>query len=265
MPYAPLRDLKIYYELNGAEEAEPLLLLNGAFGLIDFSSDWGKHFEVFARHYRLIAYEHRGHGRTDNPSQKFSGYSELADDAAGLLKYLGIKKAHVVGFSDGGITALKLAALYPDLVDTLAAIGVNYRNTPEILATMQKLSGDYIEQNFKEWAATLERQYAHREPGYWKKLSTQMTAMWLDDSGYPTEVEMRAMKLPALLMTGQRDPFGTVEQVVEMHRFIEGSELCILPGVAHAVPQQRPELTSLIVLDFLERQRKKRIRETYRP
>jgi pimeloyl-ACP methyl ester carboxylesterase len=265
MPYAPVRDLEIYYELHGSEEAEPLLLLNGAFGVIDHESDWGKHFERFARHYRLIAYEHRGHGRTNNPSNQFNGYNELADDAVGLLQYLGIPQVHVVGFSDGAITSLKIAARYPEVVKDLVLIGANYKNSPSLVNSLQKLQGDYIEENFKEWAATLDRQFASQGKGYWKKLSEQLFKMWLNDDVLPSIDEIRSIKAATLVMTGQRDPFGTVEQILEIQQFIEGSELCILPGVAHAVPQQRPEITAWVVLDFLERQRKKRARAVYRP
>jgi pimeloyl-ACP methyl ester carboxylesterase len=264
MPYAPVGDLQIYYELRGPEEAEPLLLHNGAFGVIDADSDWGKHFDKFAQNYRLILFEHRGHGRTNNPPQKFTDYAELAHDAAGLLKYLGISKAHAVGFSDGGITCLKMAALYPDMVDTLVSIGANYYNTPALIASLEKLGGDYIEKHFVEWAATLERQFATQGPGAWKNVSTQLQKMWLDDAAFPTLDDMRIIKCSSLIMTGQRDMFGTVEQTLDIHQAIAGSELCILPGVAHAVPVQRPEVTSWIVLDFLERQRKKRDK-TLRP
>ena len=122
-----------------------------------------------------------------------------------------------------------------------------------------------ISQNFKDWAKTLERQFSYRQPGYWKNLSEQMIRMWLDDSVYPTPDEMRSIRIPTLVMTGQRDPFGTVDQIIDIHRYIQGSELCILPGVAHAVPQQRPQVTSWIILDFFERQLKKREKAAYRP
>src|SRR5436305_6188065 len=107
MPYAEVRDLKIYYEIHGPAGAEPLLLLNGAFGVIVPDSDWTYQLPRLAEHYQVIAYEHRGHGRTNNSANEFSGYDVLADDAAGLLEYLGVPKAHVVGFSDGAITLLE--------------------------------------------------------------------------------------------------------------------------------------------------------------
>ncbi len=260
MPFAPIRDLQMYYEVRGPHNAEPLLLHNGAFGVIDTDSDWGKLFDRFAGRFKLIAFEHRGHGRTNNPAGKYDSYEQLADDAAALLQYLEIPRAHVVGFSDGGITALKLAAKYPAMVDILVSIGANIYNTPGTIAGLQKLRGDYIENNFKEWAATLERQFASQGPGAWKEVSRQLEVMWLDDSVYPTPAEMQSIRVPTLVMTGQKDMFGTVEQTLDIHRYIEGSELCILPGVAHAVPVQRPELTWAVLSDFFDRQFKKRER-----
>ena len=61
MPIAQVRDLHLYYELHGDEASEPLVLLNGALDTIE--SDWGPHLPVFAARYRVLAYDHRGHGR----------------------------------------------------------------------------------------------------------------------------------------------------------------------------------------------------------
>ena len=79
-------------------------LLNGALDTIE--SDWNQHLPVFAARYRVLAYDHRGHGRTDNPSGGFTGYNRLADDLARLLDITGIGTAHLCGFSDGAITLI---------------------------------------------------------------------------------------------------------------------------------------------------------------
>jgi pimeloyl-ACP methyl ester carboxylesterase len=260
MPYAPVRDLQMYYEFHGPEEAEPLLLLDGAFGVIASDSDWGKVLPRLAEEYRVIAFEHRGHGRTNNPANKFTGYDQLADDAIALLDYLGYKKVHMVGFSDGAITLLDLSTRYQQYVDTLVLVGANYYNDQKCMDAMTKLTASYIEQNYPDWTATLEKHHGYQGEGYWKKLANQMYEMWMDNKPNFTTEEMSQIKLPTLVMSGQYDNFGNREQTLAIHDSIAGSELCIVPGAAHPVMTQRPEISALIILDYLRRQRKKRDR-----
>src|SRR6478736_4224006 len=105
MPFAQVRDLRLYYELHGG--GEPLVLLNGALDTIE--SDWGRHLPAFAARYRVLAYDHRGHGRTSASPTPFSGYDMLVGDLEALLGVLGITRAHFCGFSDGAITLLYFA------------------------------------------------------------------------------------------------------------------------------------------------------------
>ncbi len=260
MPFAPLPGLTMYYELHGPEEAETLLLFNGAFGVLAPNSDWGKVLPRLAGEYRIIAFEHRGHGRTNNPSQSFTGYDQLADDAISLLKHLKIPKAHMVGFSDGAITLLDLSTRYSQFVDGLVLIGANYYNDALCQEGMEKLTVNFIEQSYPEWAAELEKQHGSQGPGYWKKLAGQLYAMWMEGKPNYTPAELAQINPPTLVMAGQYDPFANRQQTLDIHDAIKGSELCIVPGAAHAVLSQRPEISGLIILDFLKRHRKKRDR-----
>ena len=259
MPYASVGDLEIYYEWYGSEGAEPLFLLNGAFGVIGPNSDWSYQLPRFVEHYRVLTYEHRGHGRTRNPANRFDGYRQLADDAVGLLKVLDVPKVHLVGFSDGAITSLELTLRYPQLVTDLVVVGANYRNDETVLANLKNLQPAYIEQHNPAWAATLEQQHGGQGAGYWKRLADQLYAMWMDNPEYTTQ-ELSQISVPTLVMSGQRDPFGHLAQTLDIFHAIPDSELCILPGAAHGVTLQRAEPTTLLILDYLARQQKYRRR-----
>src|SRR5690242_21636556 len=102
MPVAQVRDLQIYYEIHGSGPA--LVLLNGALDTIE--SDWSRHLPAFAERHRVLAYDHRGHGRTSAAPGAFASYAELAADLEALLQHVGIEQAHFCGFSDGAITLL---------------------------------------------------------------------------------------------------------------------------------------------------------------
>src|SRR4051794_4773147 len=114
MPYVQVGELEIYYELHGQAGGETLVLLNGALDTIE--SDWGKHLPAFAARCRVLAYDHRGHGRTSASPTPFSGYDLLIDDLLALLDALEISRAHLCGFSDGAITLLYLARRQPERV-----------------------------------------------------------------------------------------------------------------------------------------------------
>lgn len=258
MPYAPIRDLQMYYEWHGPEEAEPLLLLNGAFGVIAPDSDWGKVLPRLAEEYRVLAFEHRGHGRTNNPTAKFEGYNVLADDAIALLNYLNLQKVHMVGFSDGAITLLDLSTHYPQYVDIMVLVGANYYNDQKCIEATEKLTVNYIEKDYPDWAATLAKHHDGQGHDYWKQLANQLYKMWMSGQPNFTPAQMSQIKAPTLVMTGQYDYFGNREQTFGIHDAIAGSEVCIVPGAAHPVMTQRPEISALIILDYLRRQRKKR-------
>ncbi len=259
MPYIAVADLEIYYEWHGSEQAEPLFLLNGAMGVIGPNSDWSYQLPRFAEHYHVLAYEQRGHGRTNNPAGRFDNYHVLADDAARLLRILDIPKAHVVGFSDGAITSIELTLRHPELVEDLIIVGANYRNDETVLTNLKQLQPAYIEENHPQWAATLDKQHGGQGAGYWKKLADQLYAMWMHNPEYSAE-DLGRVGVPTLVMSGQRDPFGNLPQTLDIAAAIPGSELCILPGAYHASIIQRAEPATLLMLDFLARQKKYRQR-----
>src|SRR4051794_39264742 len=138
MPYVQAGDLKIYYELRGlagdeeADGCDTLVLLNGALDTIE--SDWGKHLPALAARGRVLAYDHRGHGRTSASPTPFSGYDMLVRDLQALLDTLRITRAHFCGFSDGAITLLYFARQHPERVRSLTLAGAQYTNDERTLA-----------------------------------------------------------------------------------------------------------------------------------
>jgi pimeloyl-ACP methyl ester carboxylesterase len=257
MPYAQAGDLRIYYELHGAGGAgaatsdDTLVLLNGALDTIE--SDWGQHLPDFAARYRVLAYDHRGHGRTSASTQPFSGYELLAGDLAGLLDALGITRAHFCGFSDGGITLLYFARRHPERVRSLILAGAQYTNDERTLALLSKMTPERIPVRLPEWAAQLAQLHdTHHEPGYWQQLIGQMMQMWPVQPDLTLD-QLAQIAIPTLLIAGERDGFGHIDQQVAMRRAMPQAELCILPAAGHDVLNGQPELFRLAVLDFLQR------------
>jgi pimeloyl-ACP methyl ester carboxylesterase len=105
--------LEIYFDQVGAG---PDVLLIGGLG--DTVESWQFQLDGLADRYRLTAFDNRGAGRTSMPAGPVS-VEEMADDAAGVLRGLGIAPAHVAGFSAGSVIAQELAIRHPELVRSL--------------------------------------------------------------------------------------------------------------------------------------------------
>lgn len=121
MPTVSVDGLKMYYELAGAG---PALVLVAGLGLD--VSECGQLIDALATHYRVLAFDNRGAGRTDKPDEPYS-VQQMAADTAGLMKALGIERAHVVGMSLGGRIALDLALEHPARVRSLVLVSTSAR------------------------------------------------------------------------------------------------------------------------------------------
>jgi pimeloyl-ACP methyl ester carboxylesterase len=257
MPYAQAGELEIYYELhshagNVAQTSDDILvLLNGALDTIE--SDWSKHLPAFAARGRVLAYDHRGHGRTSASPTPFSGYDLLVGDLVALLDQLGITRAHFCGFSDGAITLLYFARRHPERVRSLILAGAQYTNDERTLALLNKMTPERIRVRLPEWAARLTVLHdTHHEPGYWQQLMRQMQPLWPVQPDLTLE-QLAEIAAPTLLIAGERDGFGHIDQQVAMRRAIPHAELCILPVAGHDVLNDQPEMFRLAALDFLRR------------
>jgi pimeloyl-ACP methyl ester carboxylesterase len=119
MNYINVNDLKICYRLKG--EGYPIVLIMG----FTASMEWWDHefIDALAEKYSVLVFDNRGAGRTVTPEEGDFSINMFADDTAALMEALSIKKAHVFGFSMGGIIAQALTLRYPDRVNKLVLGG----------------------------------------------------------------------------------------------------------------------------------------------
>ncbi|MBS0030737.1 alpha/beta fold hydrolase [Chitinophaga sp. 22321] len=142
--YAPVNGLKLYYEIYG--EGKPLVLIHGAYQTIPLC--WGGMITELKKTRKVIALELPGHGHTVDIDRPFS-YPAFSDDVAALLKYIGVNKADIMGFSIGGTTAMQLAVLHPDVVDRLVVLSAPYQYTgwlPVMRNMLQSLPPGFLDQ-----------------------------------------------------------------------------------------------------------------------
>jgi pimeloyl-ACP methyl ester carboxylesterase len=142
MPHAELPATSLFYERRGT--GAPLLLIQGMSGT---QASWGEPFlRALERDFDLVAYDHRGIGRSAPWRTPFT-IVDLAQDARALLDHLGWERAHVLGISMGGMVAQELALEHPERIRTLA-LGCTYCGGeqaalagPEVLAMFRQAWG----------------------------------------------------------------------------------------------------------------------------
>jgi len=231
----------------------PFVLMHAAAGAIDdpvFS--WADLMPLFAERYRVIHLEHRGHGRTNNPAGKIT-YELIASDVCAFIEQVGLAPAHIGGVSDGGITALVIGMTRPDLARTLVTVGPNYYNDEQVLSANTFADVEKIEREQPEWAANLARWHdRNKEPGYWRELVRQLAANLAVNPAY-TEDDLKRIAVPTLLMAGEDDLWGNLNQMTAMKRNIPNSELLIINHAPHEIQHTHAWIVGPVVMEFLER------------
>jgi pimeloyl-ACP methyl ester carboxylesterase len=236
MPYAAVNGLEMYYEVFG--DGPPMVSLHGGVGSVD-GARMG--IPVFSDHFRVIAIEQMGHGRTADAMSRAFHYHDMAEDTVELMRQLGIERAVIVGYSDGGIIGLDIAIHHPERVSKLALTGANARfdgytaENQEYARTFdpaqEPVSDDYV-------------RLSPDGPEHWPIFLGRLKAMWSTEPDFTNE-ELRSITAPTLLIVGDRD-IVTPEHAVELFRTIPGARLCIVPGAGHGT------LPKETVLAFLQ-------------
>ena len=220
--YAPVNGISMYYELHG-EGAIPLVLIHGGGSTIQ--SSFGTLLPLLSVDNKIIAVELQAHGRTSDRDAPES-FDQDADDVAGLLQYLKIAKANILGFSNGGSTALKVAIRHPDMVNKIVVISGAYRRDGFIpgffdgfphatLANMpEALQADFL-------AVTPDRDKLQ----VMFEKDVQRMENFTD---WPDE-ELRSIKAPALFMSSDKDVVMP-GHTMQMAGLVADGQLAILPG-----------------------------------
>ena len=245
--------LNIYYEDYGS--GEPLVLLHGG---LSSSARMRPLVPALSKHFRVITPDSRGHGKTDNPSGKFS-YRLLADDLAEFIQRLGIHQPFICGWSDGGQTALELGMHYPNLAKGLVVGAAWFRFSESYQKSLRFLGVEApervrYEQTEKAVPQLVELLRSIHEPGpdYWKELLKQISVMWWTPLGYKA-ADFERIIIPTLIVVGDRDAMIPVEEAVEMYRLIPDAELAIAANANHGFPSADPDTFTALILGFLLR------------
>jgi pimeloyl-ACP methyl ester carboxylesterase len=262
--FAPVAGTRLFYEVKGTGPA--LVLIHG--GQMD-SRMWDDQFAVLATQFSVIRYDVRGYGGSFQPDRLYSD----ADDLAALLDYLKVKSAHVVGLSLGGRVAIDFALAHPGRVKSLTLAGpglAGYEppNAEEADLRMWNLvkaaRDDGPDRVTELWLRDPFMVPAMEQPRLapqLKKLARENAHCWLRNpvlqrSPKPLAAKrLNEIKVPTLLILGDRDVPQAKATVETLEKGISGSKKVVIKGAGHIVNMERPEEFNEALLAFLRKAR----------
>lgn len=268
MPVINANGINIYYETRG--EGSPLMLINGWGGNLDSWSD--KMVDLLSERHKVIMMDNRGTGRSDKPDAPYT-MDMMAADVRGVLDALGIKTAHVMGFSMGGAITQTFGINYPETTLSLVICGASagrensVSSDPKVQMDLALIANPLPEMTVRDVTIKLlyllySKEYveAHLEelvkeetysdyPTPSHALMNQSHAILTMD----TYTHLPGLKVPVLVMTGDEDVLVPSENSEKIAAQIPGSKLVMIPGCGHGFLKQKTEEAIWHVLRFLER------------
>src|SRR6266480_5528765 len=263
MPFLDTPNAMMYYDvfepnfttLSFSSQLYTVLLIHGFGGTPE--SDFAGQLPALLSHFRVIAPHLHGYGRsTHRRSYALSFYRDDVKDLVMLLDNLNIETVLVLGFSDGGIVGLLLAALYPQRVLALAVMGAQPAINEQNVASIRHwLIDTPLPEDWQKELAKL-----HGEP-YWRSLPRMYVegqeALVAAGGVIITDEELASIRCPALIMHGKRDRIVPVDYATIISKRIPKAQI-LLFDAGHAVHlRYEKEYTSSIVKFFLDQQGRK--------
>jgi pimeloyl-ACP methyl ester carboxylesterase len=223
---------EIYYETYG--QGSPLFLLHGNNeSIISFREQ----IEPLSQHFKVIALDSRGQGNSTNKSAAPYTYDQFADDLLAVMKALDIQKANLLGWSDGGNTALIFAQKHPEKVEKVVLMGANLFPGPNA-----------IEEKVIRIFENRRDSLLHRnDPESQNQL--RLANLVLNEPNIKA-ADLRGVDLPVLVLAGEHDVVKR-QHTELIHTSIKNSRLEIIKDSDHYAPLKDPKVFNRIVLDFL--------------
>ncbi|MGC1676610.1 MAG: alpha/beta fold hydrolase [Candidatus Binataceae bacterium] len=233
----PVNGIRLWYAEFG--HGAPVILVHGGLANSDY---WGLQVPILAAHYHVIVLDSRGHGRSTRTDAPL-GYDLMSSDVLGLMDHLHIRKAALVGWSDGAIIGLDIAIHHPDRLTRLFAFaansdpsGVKQAPSPVFAAEIQRAAKEYARLS--------------PTPTQFKTFRADVEHMWATEPHF-TDDQLSHITVPTWIVDGDHDEAIKRENTDHMAALIPGCGELILPEVSHFAFLQDPVMFNQSLMHFL--------------
>ncbi len=239
--YAMADDAEIYYEVYG--EGETLVILHG--GGLGCTFEMGRFIDTFKDCFQVVAPSTRGHGRS-SIGEKPITYQQKAEDMMAAVNAVTDGAFSILGFSDGGYTAYKMAAIYPDRIKKIVAIGAG-----EVRPGLRKIPRFSLEELAKLDSEFMREKIALcPEPDKLQSYLDNYYAFFNQET--ISKALFSQVKCPVLVMAGELDPNAPLDTVISAYKMLPASQLAIIPGVGHGAFLENFDAVMACILPFLK-------------
>lgn len=253
----------LYYELHGPADAPPLILSSGLGGSASY---WAPNIAALAEHFRVIAYDHRGTGRSDRALPETVTVEDFGNDILSLMDSLDLTRAHIVGHAAGGLAALAIAVKAPERADRIVVVNGWSKADPHFLRCFEarlnllRDSGvqaflraqpiflypaDWISQYTEELDAELPNQIASF-PGA-ATMEKRIAAL----AAFDATGKLRHLSDKVMVITAEDDTLVPSASGWVLSRELGGALFERFPWGGHACNVTLPDAFNQTVLDFL--------------
>ncbi len=236
----------IYYEEIGNKDKPVLLMLHGGYESIENLNSMAAYL---SEDFRIIGIDSRGHGKSTLGNKKLT-YEQLQFDAETILKQLNIDIVNIIGFSDGGIVAYRIAANNNIKVNKLITVGSSWKNddieaVEDILkAVTPETAKEYFPENVKDYHRLNPEQNFDALNQFIVAMETDKT-----ETGHPNE-KVKNISAETLLIRGDNDFLVSSESLAELKTEIKGSSFLNVPFAEHVVHEEQPQVIEIILKQF---------------
>jgi 3-oxoadipate enol-lactonase len=261
MPKIFVRDIEIHYREEGT--GFPLILIHGLNGDL---TGWGLVMPEFARYFRTLALDLRGHGDSGKPDQPYS-IKEFSEDLKVFLTKLQIPQTHLLGLSMGGAIAQQFAIDFPQRVRGLVLVSsfsyLDAQARKKFLGLRRSLEAggypaffdevvnlaftpQYISANPQAIAQLKEKRVRLNSPAAIGRATDACLSFDLKEA-------IKEICSPTLILSGRDDLFTPIHLAEQIHKNIPNSEWKILEEVGHNLYLEKADEMARVVSDFLNR------------
>lgn len=220
----------------------PVVLLHGGLG---HAGNWGYQVPALVRAgRRVVAVDTRGHGRSTWDGRPLR-YADTADDLAAVLRALGVERPHLVGWSDGAVTALLFAMARPERVAGVLFFACNVDPS----GTKPFASTPVVQRAFRRHQLDNARLSATPD-----RFDALVEAVGLMQRTQPnlTVADLVTVQVPVTVVHAEHDEFIHAAHAAYLARTLPHGALVRIEGVSHFAPLQRPDVFDGAVAAFLE-------------